>query len=92
MKFLKNGQSEFIKISINTSKKITVPGVEKTKFFCPKHGNKWQLASVHTKGHGCRECAGEAFEEIQRLKQEADFQRVLKAIYGAKIFGYWFFS
>ena len=59
-------------------------GSRETKFLCPKHGEKWQLPWIHAKGHGCNQCANEANKELQRKKQELDFKKVLKAIYGKK--------
>lgn len=66
------------------SQKHYKTGSRETRFHCPKHGFKWQLPSVHAKGHGCKDCGIEAVEEIQRLKQEADFIRVLTSLYGKK--------
>ena len=50
---------------------------------CPEHGEFWQRASAHLKGHGCTKCAIDKNAERCRSNRD-EFVKKAKKIYGDK--------
>ncbi|MBR6516674.1 MAG: hypothetical protein IKT40_07425 [Bacilli bacterium] len=88
MKKLTN--DEFINRSIKIhgdkydySKVNYISAHEKVCIICPIHGEFWQKASDHLKGHGCKLCGFEATNAKQKYTTE-DFIKKAKLVHGDK--------
>lgn len=56
---------------------------EKVKIICPKHGEFWQVASVHLMGCGCQKCGDERAIKL-RIHTTDEFILKAKEIHGEK--------
>ena len=57
--------------------------ITKGKIICPKHGEFWQSANTHLKGHGCIKCSKENFKKVDKLTFEI-FEERAKSIHNGK--------
>ena len=56
---------------------------EKTKIKCPKHGDFWQNAQVHSNGQGCPECYNENKGKNRRITF-SEFKKRAEKVHGNK--------
>lgn len=76
--------SQSIKIHNNKydySKVIYKTKNDKVCIICPEHGEFWQIANNHLKGHGCPKC-GISITSNAKIKSTDDFINSAKLIYG----------
>lgn len=71
----------------NYDKSNYIRAFEKICITCPVHGDFWQLAAVHLRGHGCALCKNEATRQ-RRVMSKDEFIRRAKIAHPTKNYDY----